>query len=81
VSSYPCLTNGEHVVQGIEPRHTALVAEGDATGVTDWLWSGFERGISSKYCHEMLFSDDWSVDDVSNAAVNDLRNNAVNSIV
>ena len=47
VLSYPCLTNGVHVVQGCAQTLLNFASDG-VTGVTDWLRSGLELVVSSK---------------------------------
>jgi hypothetical protein len=48
VLSYPCNTNGVHVVQGCAQTRFNFASDG-VTGVTDWLRSGLELVVSSKY--------------------------------
>ena len=47
VLSYPCITNGVHVVQGCAQTRLNFASDG-VTGVTDWLRSGLELVVSSK---------------------------------
>ena len=47
VLSYPCITNGVHVVQGCAQTRLNFASDG-VTGVTDWLRWGLELVVSSK---------------------------------
>ena len=47
VLSYPCITNGVHLVQGRAQTLLNFASDG-VTGVTDWLRLGLELVVSSK---------------------------------
>ncbi len=78
--SYPCNTNGVHVVQGCAQTRLNFASDG-VTGVTNWLRSGLELEVMRNFLYEMVLSNNRAADNDVNAAVDNIRVQAIECLI
>ena len=80
VLSYPCITIGVHVVQGCaQMRLNFASARTQCSHVTDWLRSGIF--CMRNFLYEMVLSNNRAADNDVNAAVDDVRVQAIECLI